>query len=122
MVCGGLPSSQRNRFGAANQTCPCAVSGFASDFNVRVCTTSADQVWMLACAAIQVERGLSVSAARALKLQVPSAKLQRSTKLQVPKLMARRGCLKFGCWSFIGAWMLGFGPLRREPFHSAREE
>src|SRR5437016_6532527 len=49
MVCGGAPSSQRKRFGAANQTWPVAVSGCVNDFSVRVWMTSADQVWMLVC-------------------------------------------------------------------------
>src|SRR6266536_6549245 len=56
MVWGGLPSSQRKRFGAANQTRPVAVSGCAKDFKARVWMTSADQVWMLVCELSQAPR------------------------------------------------------------------
>jgi hypothetical protein len=84
-----------------------AVSGCVRDFNVRVCTTSADQVWMFACAAIHVERIEFVSAARALKFQIPSTKLQRKTKDQIRILLVQR--VEVGFWSFIGTWNLELG-------------
>src|SRR6266568_2029687 len=56
MVCGGSPSSQRKRFGAANQTRPVAVSGCARDFKARVWMTSADQVWIWVCELSQAPR------------------------------------------------------------------
>src|ERR1051326_8801038 len=59
MVWGGSPSSQRKRSGAANQTRPVAVRGWASDFRDRVWMTWADQVRMLVCAASQEVRAES---------------------------------------------------------------
>ncbi|KAF0177934.1 MAG: hypothetical protein FD161_2133 [Limisphaerales bacterium] len=62
----------------------------------------------------------------AVKLQIPSAKFQRSAKLQPPKNSVQlaipvnasaqsnpsaRRSLGFGTWSFFGVWSLGFGAL-----------
>src|SRR3954447_11150600 len=65
MVWAGLPSSQRNRVGAANQTCPVAVNGWASDFSARVCVKSADQVWILVWASSQRVKSGPISTATA---------------------------------------------------------
>jgi hypothetical protein len=41
------------------------------------------------------------------KSQAPTSKHQRNSKLQIPK--SRVVSLKFGAWSFSGAWMLELG-------------
>src|SRR5438552_3255523 len=67
MVCAGWPSSQRNLFGATNQTRPLAVNGWASVVKVRVWMNSADQDWMLVCALSQaMTKGFQSLAAAAL--------------------------------------------------------
>jgi hypothetical protein len=42
------------------------------------------------------------------KLQIPSTKHQRNTKLQISK-GEREIMLELGCWSFPGAWMFELG-------------
>jgi len=43
------------------------------------------------------------------KLQIPSSKLQRNTKLQISDELQSIPCLKFGIWSFFGIWNLVLG-------------
>ena len=51
-----------------------------------------------------------ISGAVSEKLQTPSSKLQRSSKIQVPSApWWKCPALGFGVWSFFGAWRLGFG-------------
>src|SRR5262245_53992381 len=97
MVCAGLPSSQRNRFGAANQTRPVAVRGCASDFKARVWITSADQVWRLVWELSQAPRSELApraggcqprtlrTAQRKLMEQGPRTKDQGNPKLECRK-------------------------------------
>src|SRR5687768_16885745 len=75
MVCAGLPSSQRKRFGAANQTCPVETSGCVNDFNERVCVKSADHVWMFVWFSNHFETNSPASSARAESELKKTAKL-----------------------------------------------
>src|SRR6266568_4254007 len=63
MVFGGVPISQRKRFGAANQTRPRATSGWVSVLRLRVWVTSADQDWTFVCALNQAVSRASAAAA-----------------------------------------------------------
>src|SRR6266571_3932976 len=63
MVFGGVPISQRKRFGAANQTRPRAMSGWVSVLRLRVWVTSADQDWTFVCALNQALSSASAGAA-----------------------------------------------------------
>jgi hypothetical protein len=47
-----------------------------------------------------------------MKLQVPSAKLQRELKLQHTMGAPGRALLEFDVWSFSGVWMLGLGAFK----------
>src|SRR5262245_9536202 len=104
MVCAGEPSSQRKRFGMANQTRPVATSGCVSVLSVRVCVKSADQVCRFVCAASQPLRTVLVSAALLAKEQAPNAKLEKNCKHQRPKPPS--GVLYIECRvrDFIGVW------------------
>jgi hypothetical protein len=44
-----------------------------------------------------------------IKLQNPSTKLQRKSKLQTPTQFTSAVGLELGIWSFSGAWCLDFG-------------
>src|SRR5581483_5364953 len=96
MVCGGLPSSQRNRFGAANHTWPVTVKGCVSDFNVRVCTKSADHVWMLVCALSHAESRTSSLAAcpRAGAQNQPHSAKSMQKQIQGTAFLERNFVLK----------------------------
>src|SRR2546426_1095709 len=88
MVCAGWPSSQRNLFGATNQTRPLAVNGWASVVKVRVWMNSADQDWMLVCALSQaVTKGFQSLAAAALP--VAQATTTNEAKCARPRAQER---------------------------------
>jgi hypothetical protein len=44
-----------------------------------------------------------------IKLQIPSTKRQRSTKLQILKQTSSAFSLELGVWSFSGAWLVVIG-------------
>src|SRR5436190_2758194 len=45
------------------------------------------------------------------KFQTPASELQRNIRSQAPKTRFRNTILRFGVWSFSGAWCLAFGAL-----------
>jgi len=74
------------------------------DVQNRVFSTLGQPNWLAAYLVIL----LPITIALALKSQVPSTKIQTSSKLQAPKSKLRVLNLEFGIWDLFGAWNLKF--------------